>query len=202
MSQTLECAFNKIDVNENEETALDKFEGERILVSLRETIAAFTCLKKLQTLISADLEKVLWNENNETENSFTTSLEIPSWERDNLIDNIQTKLMKRAELRKTYIADKLEHQNSKPMILPAIGEKDTDPKAAIKILNKGLEKFLDYCNENDRMFIDGDQKTMGLAMRLKRQHQTLREIYMSQYPIYISVSFLCMRFWYGVKNLY
>ena len=94
-------AFNEIDVNENEQAALDKFERERILVLLRETIAVFTCLKKLQTRTSADLEEVLWNENNETENSFTTSFEIPSWERTNLIDNIQNKLMKRTELRKT-----------------------------------------------------------------------------------------------------
>ena len=151
-------AFDEIDVNENEQAALDKFEREHILVSLRETIAVFTCLKKLQTLTSADLEEVLWNEDNETENSFTTSLEIPSWERDNLIDNIQTKLMKRAELRKTYIADKLEHQNSKRIILPTIGGKSTDPRAAIETLNEGLEKFLDCCNEDDIMFIGGVKK--------------------------------------------
>ena len=112
--------FNEIDVNENEQTALDKFERERILVSLRETIAVFTYLEKLQTVTTADLEEVLWNENNETGNPFNTSLEIHFWERGNLIENIQTKLLKRAELRQNYIADKLEHQNSKRIILPAI----------------------------------------------------------------------------------
>ena len=184
-------AFIEIDVNENEQTALETFERERILVSLRETIAVFTYLKKLQTLISADLEEILWNENNETENSFTTSLKIPSWERDNLIDNIQTKLMKRDELRKTYLADKLEHQNSKRIILPAISGKDTDPRAATEILNEGLEKFLDCCNEDDGMFIGGDQKTMRLAMRLKRQHpDTYRNIYVTLTDLHFRKSFM------------
>lgn len=52
-------AFIEIDVNENEQTALETFEREHILVSLRETIAVFTYLKKLETLTSADLEEVL-----------------------------------------------------------------------------------------------------------------------------------------------
>ena len=145
----------------------------------------------MQTLISADLEEILWNENNETENSFTTSLKIPSWERDNLIDNIQTKLMKRDELRKTYLADKLEHQNSKRIILPAIAGKYTDPRAATEILNEGLEKFLDCCNEDDSMFIGGDQKTMRLAMRLKRQHpDTYRNIYVTVTDLHFRKSFM------------
>lgn len=98
---------------ENEQTALDKFERELILVSLRETIAVFTCLNKLQTLTSADNDEVLWNKNNDTENSLTTSLEIPLWERDNPIESIQTKLSNLAELRKTCIVDKLKYQNTK-----------------------------------------------------------------------------------------
>ena len=61
--------FNEIDVNENEKTALNKFGRERILVSLREAIAVCTYLKKLQTVTTADLGEVLWNENSETENS-------------------------------------------------------------------------------------------------------------------------------------
>ena len=82
----------------------------------------------------------------------------PFWERDNLTDNIQTKLLKWAELRKTYIADKFEHQNSKRLILLAIGGRDTDPRAAVKILSEGLEKFLDSCHEEHRIFNGGDKK--------------------------------------------
>ena len=41
------------------------------------------------------------------------------------------------------------------------GGKDTNPRAVIEILNEDLEKFLNCCNEDDRMVIGGDQKTMG-----------------------------------------
>ena len=47
-------------------------------------------------------------------------------------------------------------------------------------MNKGLEKFLDSCSEDDLMFIGGYQKTMGLAMRLKRQHtDTYKNVYVT-----------------------
>lgn len=55
-----------------------------------------------------------------------------------------------------------------------------DPRAAIEIKNKGLEKFLDSCNEDDRMFLGGDQKTMDFAMRLKCHHPGTTEMCMSQ----------------------
>ena len=85
----------------------------------------------------------------------------------------------------------MEHQNSKRIILPATGGKDTDTTAAIGILNEGLEKFLDYCNEDDRMFIGGDQKPMGLALRLKRQHpDTYRNIYVTIPDLYFCKSFM------------
>ena len=145
----------------------------------------------MQTVTTADLEKVLWNENKETGNSFNTSLEIPFWERDNLIDSIQTKLLKPAELRKTYIANKLEHQNSKRIILPSIGRKDTDPRIAIEILNEGLEKFLDCSKKEDRMLTRGDQKIMGLALRLKREHpDTYRNIYITIHDLHFRKSFM------------
>ena len=102
-------------------------------------------------------------------------------DRDSLNDNIQTKLLNRAELRKTYITDKLEHQNIKRVILTAIGGKDTDPRAATEIFNEGLEKFLDCCSADDRMFIGGNQETMGLTRRLKHQHpDTYRNIYVTK----------------------
>ena len=51
--------FNEIDVNENEQSALDKFERERILVSLRETIAVFTYLKRFYGMETMKQETLL-----------------------------------------------------------------------------------------------------------------------------------------------
>ena len=111
-----------------------------------------------------------------------------------MIENIQTKLLKRAELRKTYIADKLEHQNTVRIILLATRGKDIDPRAVIEILNKGLEKFLDCCNEDDRIFIGGDQKTMGLALRLKHQlPDTYRNIYVTTPDLHFRKSFMRLK---------
>ena len=54
-----------------------------------------------------------------------------------------------------------------------------------------MEKFLDCCNEDDRMFIGGDQKNMSLALRLKHQHpDTYRNIYVTIPDLHFRRSFM------------
>ena len=76
-------------------------------------------------------------------------------------------------------------------MLRANGGKDTDPRAATEILSEVLEKFLNYCHEDDGMFIGGDQKTISLAMRLKSQHpDTCSNIYATIRDLHFRESFM------------
>ena len=69
-----------------------------------------------------------------------------------------------------------------------------DPRAAIEIKNKGLEKFLDSCNEDDRMFLGGDKKNYGLCNEIKMpSSRHYRNVYVTITNFQV---FLFMRFCY------
>ena len=74
----------------------------------------------------------------------------------------------------------VKHSQSRSrIILPSVGGKDTDPNLAYEILQYGLNLFLNQKETSGRIFIGGDQKTMGIAMRLKKQYDNFNQIYVT-----------------------
>ena len=68
-------------------------------------------------------------------------------------------------------------QTGSRIILPSVGGKDIDPNLAYEILQYGINLFLNQKETCERIFIGGDQKTMGVAMRLKKPYENFNQIY-------------------------
>ena len=69
--------------------------------------------------------------------------------------------------------------NSRRIILPSVGGRDTDPNVTHEILQYGSRLFLKDTENSDRVFVGGDQKTMSLAMRLKKQYSNFDHYYVT-----------------------
>ena len=88
---------------------------------------------------------------------------------------IRNYLSIRNVIRKLY--DVKHSQGGSTIILPSVGVKDTDPNLAYKILQYGLSLCLIQKVTSERIFIGGDQRTMSIAMRLKKQYDNFNQIY-------------------------
>ena len=70
-------------------------------------------------------------------------------------------------------------QSGSRIILPPVGGKDTDPNLVYEILQYGVNLFLNKKETSERIFVVGDQKTMGITMRLKKQYNNFNQIYVA-----------------------
>ena len=70
-------------------------------------------------------------------------------------------------------------QSGSRIILPSVGGKDTDPNLVYEILQYGVNLFLNKKETSERIFVVGDQKTMGITMRLKKQYNNFNQIYVT-----------------------
>ena len=72
-------------------------------------------------------------------------------------------------------------QTGSRIILPSVGGKHTDPRMnfdlAYELLQYGLNLFLKQKETSEGIFIGGGQKTMGIAMCLKKQYDNFNQIY-------------------------
>ena len=64
-------------------------------------------------------------------------------------------------------------------MLPSVGDRDTDPNVTYKILQYGSRLFLKDTENPNRVFVGGDQKTMSLATRLKKQYGNFHHYYVT-----------------------
>ena len=83
------------------------------------------------------------------------------------LENMKSSLRTGDVIRKLYDINN-NNKNSTGIILPSIGGKDTDPHVTYEILQYGLNLFLRGNQNSERASIGGDQKTMSLAIRLKK----------------------------------
>ena len=83
------------------------------------------------------------------------------------LENMKSSLQTGDVIRKLYDINN-NNKNSTGIILPSIGGKDTDPHVTYEILQYGLNLFLRGNQNSERASIGGDQKTMSLAIRLKK----------------------------------
>ena len=93
------------------------------------------------------------------------------------LETIRNNLSTRNVIRKLY--DVKHSQSGSTIILPSVGGKDTDPNLAYEILQHGLNLFLNQKETSERIFIGEDQKTMGIAMHLKKQYDNFNQIYVT-----------------------
>ena len=131
---------------------------------LNETSKIFTELKKLS--------KQQYNDENisksvESSGTLVDENTFPRAEQNIILENIKKVLNTRDVIRKLYNIRNTE--NSSRIILPSVGGKDTDPTLCFEILEYGLRLF-GSDDKSERIFVGGDQKTMSLAFRLKKQH--------------------------------
>ena len=95
------------------------------------------------------------------------------------IEDIKNLLNTRSQLRKLYNVNKGTDTKTHRIILPSVGDKDTDAYVCSEILKDGMNLFLKGKCAKERLFIGGDQKTMDLALRLKRQYPHFKQIYIT-----------------------
>ena len=88
------------------------------------------------------------------------------------------------------LCDVKHSQSSSTIILPSIRGKDTDPNLAYEILQYGLNMFLNQKENSERMFIGGDQKTMGIAICLKKQYDNFNQIYVTRPDLHFRKSLM------------
>ena len=73
-------------------------------------------------------------------------------------------------------------------MLPSIGDRDTDPNVTYEILQYGSRLFLKDTENPNRVFVGGDQKTISLAMRLKKQYGNFHHYYVTILDFHIRKS--------------
>ena len=93
------------------------------------------------------------------------------------LENRKNLLKTRDIIRKLF--DVKNFSKSSRIILPSLGGRDTDPNVAYEILQYGSRLFLRDTESSDRVFVGGDQKTMSLAMRLKKQYGNFDHYYVT-----------------------
>ena len=94
------------------------------------------------------------------------------------LENMKSSLQTRDVIRKLYDINN-DNKNNTRIILPSIGGKDTDPQVTYEFLQYGLNLFLRGTQNSHRVFIGGDQKTMRLAIRLKKQYEHFSQYYIT-----------------------
>ena len=91
---------------------------------------------------------------------------------------MKSSLQTREVIRKLYDINN-DNKNSTRIILPSIGGKDTDPHVTYEILQYDLNLFLRGRQNSHRVFVGEDQKTMSLAVRLKKQYEHFNQYYIT-----------------------
>ena len=160
--------FNEIYLNQQETTAKNDFIETRSKYFLNETSKIFTQLTNILNDSNLDGSRV---------NSLPpTSLDTDTIDENTFLraelnialESTKNILKTRDVIRKLF--DVKNFSNSGRIILPSVGGRDTDPNVTYEILQYGSRLFLKDTENSDRVFVTGDQKTMGLAMRLKKQY--------------------------------
>ena len=83
------------------------------------------------------------------------------------LENTKNLLKMKNIIRKLF--DIKSFSNSIRIILPSVGGRDTDPNATYEILQYNSRLFSKDTESSKGVFAGDDQKTMSLAMRLKKQ---------------------------------
>ena len=159
-----EINFDEIYLSNHETNVKSKFTECRSRFFSRETSNVFALLNKLSdehnTRESILAQTSLSNESTIDVNTFLQA------DFHMTHETIGNNLSTRNVIRKLY--DVKNSQSGSRIILPSVGGKDTDPNLAYEILQYGLNLFLNQKETSGRIFIGGDQKTMRIAMRLKK----------------------------------
>ena len=93
------------------------------------------------------------------------------------LETIRNNLFTRNVIRKLY---NIKHsQSGSTILLPSLGGKDKHRDLAYEILQYGLDLFLNQKETSERIFVGGDQKTMGIAMRFKKQYDYFNQIHVT-----------------------
>ena len=160
-----ETNFDEIYSNNHETNVKIKFTECRSRFFLTETSNVFALLSKLSdehnTRESILAQTLPSNESAIDVNSFL-QLDFHI-----TLETIGNNLSTRNVIRKLY--DVKHSQSGSRIILPSVGVEDTDFNLAYEIRQYGLDLFLNQKETSERIFIEGDQKTMGIAMRLKNK---------------------------------
>ena len=184
-----EINFDEIYLNNHETNVKSKFTECRSRFFLRETSNVFVLLSKLSDEHNTR-ESIL----DQTSPSDESTINVNTFLQVDFhitLETIRNNLSTRNVIRKLY--DVKHSQSGSTIILPSVGGKDTDPNLAYEILQYGINLFLNQKETCERTFIGGDQKTMGVAMRLKKQYENFNQIYW-QYLTYISENLWCMQY--------
>ena len=168
-----EINFDKIYLNNHETNVKNKFTECRSRYFLRETSNVFALLSKLSDEHNTR-ESILaqTSPSNESTIDMNTFLQADF---HIILRTIRNNLSTWNVICKLY--DVKHSQSGSTIILPSVGGKDTDPNLAYEILQYGINLFLNQKETCERTFIGGDQKTMGVAMRLKKQYENFNQIY-------------------------
>ena len=165
---TEDINFNEIYLNKKEIQAKSNFTKRRTVLFLQETSKIFKQLVKISNEQNIN-ENILVPP--KLANSYTVDENIfLKAELNVTLENMKSSLQTRDVIRKLYDINN-DNKNSTRIILPSIGGKDTDPHVTYEILQYGLDLFLRGRQNSHRVFIGGDQKTMSLAIRLKKQYE-------------------------------
>ena len=170
-----EINFDEIYLNKHETNVKTKFTEIRSKFFLRETLSVFALLSKLSDEHNTR-ESILAQTLPSSESTIDVNTFLQA-EFHITLENIRNNLSTRNVIRKLY--DVKHSQSSSRIILPSVGGKDTDPNLAYEILQYGLHLFLNQKETSERIFVGGDQKTMGIAMRLKKQYDNFNQIYVT-----------------------
>ena len=171
-----EINFDEIYLNNHETNVKNKFTECRSRYFLRETSNVFALLSKLSDEHNTR-ESILaqTSPSNESTIDMNTFLQADF---HIILQTIRNNLSTWNAICKLY--DVKHSQSGSTIILPSVGGKDTDPNLAYEILQYGLNMFLNQKENSERMFIGGDQKTMGIAMCLKKQYDNFNQIYVTR----------------------
>ena len=77
------------------------------------------------------------------------------------------------------------YQSGSRIILPSVEGKDNNPNLAYEILQYGFNSFLNQRETSETIFAGDDQKTMDIALGLKKQYDNFNQIYVTitwQFP--------------------
>ena len=181
-----EINFDKIYLNNHETNVKNKFTECRSRYFLRETSNVFALLSKLSDEHNTR-ESILaqTSPSNESTIDMNTFLQADF---HIILRTIRNNLSTWNVICKLY--DVKHSQSGSTIILPSVGGKDTDPNLAYEILQYGLNMFLNQKENSERMFIGGDQKTMGIAMCLKKQYDNFNQIYVTRPDLHFRKSLM------------
>ena len=71
------------------------------------------------------------------------------------------------------------YQNRSRIILPSVEGKDNNPNLAYEILRYGFNSFLNQREISETTFVGDDQKTIDIALGLKKQYDNFNQIYVT-----------------------